>query len=397
LSPKAEGFVDRHVAEVSAVLLLASAAVVILQARNPANGVLLQARNPALVETTELARSVASGHGFTLVGVPSAHSAPLFPLILAVLLKIFGDGPAFSYSVTGLEILIQWATILLLPVLSKQLLSSRWIGYFAAVAMICLQQISLGWEASMAAVFLEIAALGSANALLSGILMGLGTLLSPMVGAAILTMHFRWSRAFVASLGLAVLLCSPWTIRNYIVFHRFIPIRDSFGLALRLSYNPLAPVTTADPQTWTTFLTYEPAFNPALRSSLTALGEAAFYEQSGQAAQQWIRGAPRKSLELVARRVIAYWLPRDRPLLIILTILSVAAIWIARRDARIMRLAIALLVVFPLPYYVVVTAPRYRVPTLWFTGLLAGLLVSKLLERGFEERARDAPGLADTL
>ena len=371
-------------------------AVVILQAQNPANAVLLVARNPALVETTELARSVASGHGFTLVGVPSAHSAPLFPLILAVLLKVFGDGPAFSYSVTGLEILMQWATILLLPVLSKQLLNSRCIGYLAAVAVICLQQISLGWEASTAAVFLEIAALVPADALLSGILMGLGTLLSPMVGAAILTMHFRWSRAFIASLGFAVLLCSPWTIRNYVVFHRFIPIRDSFGLALRLSYNPLAPVTTSDPQTWTTFLTYEPAFNPALRPSLTALGEANFYEQSGQAAQQWIRSAPRKSLGLVARRVIAYWLPRDRPLLIILTILSAAALWVSRRDARIMRLAIALLAVFPLPYYVVVTAPRYRVPTLWFTGLLAGLLVSKLWNEASKKGRVVQAGLADT-
>jgi hypothetical protein len=398
LSLQAEGFVARHVAEVNAVLLLASAAVVILQARNPANAVLLVARNPALVETTELARSVASGHGFTLVGVPSAHCAPLFPLILAALLKVFGDGPAFSYSVTGLEILIQWATILLLPVLSRQLLNSRCIGYLAAVAVICVQQISLGWEASMGAVFLEIAALGPTNAWLSGILMGLGTLLSPVAAVAILIMHFRWNRAFVASLGLAVLLCSPWTIRNYAVFHRFIPIRDNFGIALRLSYNPLAPVTFADPQTWTMFLTYEPAFNPALRPSLTTLGEAAFYEQSGQAAQQWIRSAPRKSLKLVARRVIAYWLPRDRPFLIILTLMSFAAIWISRRDTRIMRLAIALLVVFPLPYYIMMVAYRYRVPTLWFTGLLAGLLVSKLLERSFEGRARAMrPGLVDTL
>jgi hypothetical protein len=157
-------------------------------------------------------------------------------------------------------------------------------------------------------------------------------------------------------------------------------------MAMRLSYNPLALVTFSDPQTWTAFLTYEPAFNPALRSSLTALGEAAFYEQSGQAAQQWIRSAPRKSLELVARRVIAYWLPGDRPFLITLTLMSVAAIWISRRDTRMVRIALALLVVFPLPYYIVMVAYRYRVPTLWFTGLLAGLLVSKLLERGLKER-----------
>ncbi len=37
-----------------------------------------------------------------LVGVPSAHSAPLFPAILAGLLRLFGDGPAFSFSVIAL-------------------------------------------------------------------------------------------------------------------------------------------------------------------------------------------------------------------------------------------------------------------------------------------------------
>ena len=196
-------------------------------------------------------------------------------------------------------------------------------------------------------------------------------------------MNSRTYRRFLlaAAIGLAVLLCIPWTIRNYVVFHRFLLIRDNFGITMRISYSPLAPVASTDPKIWAAFLTYLPAYNPALRPTLTALGEPAFYEQSGQEAQQWIRSEPRKSLALAVRRISAYWFPRERPFLIILTIMSVAGIWISRRDARIMRLALALLVVFPLPYYLVVIAPRYRVPTLWFTGLLAGLIVSRLLER----------------
>jgi hypothetical protein len=43
-------------------------------------------------------------------------------------------------------------------------------------------------------------------------------------------------------------------------------------------------------------------------------------------------------------------------------------------------LVFALLVVFPLPYYLVLSSPRYRVPTLWFAALLAGILISKVLE-----------------
>ena len=380
-SPSAEHFLARYTAETGAVLMVASVALVIARARSPVNTALLMSQNPALVEMTELARSVASGHGFTLVGVPSAHSAPLFPLILAGILKTFGDGPAFLASVTGLEVLIQWATILLLPILSQRLFDSRLPGYFAAAVVIVSPAITLGWEGTASALLLAIAAVAPATVLLSGLLIGLGILLSPVVGAAIFVMHFRWNRAFVASLGLAVLLCSPWTIRNYAVFHRFIPVRDSFGLAMRLSYNPLAPVATTDPQLGTAFLTYEPAFNPALRPRLAALGEAAFYEQAGNEAEQWIRSQPRKAAELVTRRIVAYWFPAGQPFLAAITILSLAGICLARMNARVMRLVLVLVVVLPLPYYVVVTAPRYRTPTLWFTGLLAGWAVSELLGR----------------
>lgn len=71
-----------------------------------------------------------------LIGFPSAHSAPLFPAILAGLLRLFGDGPAFSFSVMALEIVLQWTIILLLPVVSKRLLKSAWIGYCAAAVLI---------------------------------------------------------------------------------------------------------------------------------------------------------------------------------------------------------------------------------------------------------------------
>ena len=114
LAPWIERLVARHAAEIRALLLLSATLGVILQAK---------AKNQALglgIETTEIARSLASGRGFLLTGVPSAHSAPLFPVILAGLLKVFGDGPGFSLSVVALEIVLQWAIILLLPVVSKR-------------------------------------------------------------------------------------------------------------------------------------------------------------------------------------------------------------------------------------------------------------------------------------
>jgi hypothetical protein len=370
LAPRAERVVAEHAAEIRALLLLGAILNVVLQAKNQAMGL--------GVEPTGIARSLAAGRGFMLVGVPSAHAAPLFPLILSGLLKLFGDGPPFSYSVAALEIVTQWTIFLLLPVLSKRLLNSACIGYFAAAVLIPANVIFLGVEASAAAVVLEVAAIAPLSALVSGSLMGLGALLSPVVGLAIFVMHFRWNRGFGLSLIVAALLCTPWTIRNYAVFHRFIPIRDSFGIVFRLSHNPFAGVT--DESSTVAHHQYEPVVNPEMKQKLIAMGEPAFYDRLGQDAKEWVRDNPKRSLELFAGRVVAYWFPLDQPSLAVLTLFSLAGLWLSWREASVRRLAFALLVVFPLPYYVVLNSPRYRMPTVWFSAFLVGILISRALE-----------------
>jgi len=81
-------------------------------------------------------------------GVPSAHSAPLLPFIMAGFLKLFGDGPAFSYSMIGLQILLEWAAFFILPIVAKQLLDSLFLGYCAAAVLIASNVMFLGWETS---------------------------------------------------------------------------------------------------------------------------------------------------------------------------------------------------------------------------------------------------------
>jgi hypothetical protein len=44
----------------------------------------------------------------------------------------------------------------------------------------------------------------------------------------------------LASLAIAACLVAPWTIRNYIVFHRFMPVANTLGYNLFKGYNPLA-------------------------------------------------------------------------------------------------------------------------------------------------------------
>ena len=311
-------------------------------------------------------------------GVPSAHSAPLLPFIMAGFLKLFGDGPAFSYSMIGLQILVEWAVILILPIVAKRLLDSLLVGYCAAAVLIASNVMFLGWETSPSVLMLEIAALGDASPLLCAGLIGIGMLLSPVVGLAILLIHFRWNRAFAISAAGAALLCSPWIIRNYLVFHRLIPIRDNLGLELRLSHNPHATVSMADNQM--SFMTYDPIAVQGLRKDLTRIGEPAVYEGLGQDAARWIRSNPLASLKLTFGRFVAYWLPWDHPLSAVLTVFSIWGMWLSRRNARVTRLVWVLLVVFPMPYYLIQHSLRYRAPTFWFTAVLACVLISKALD-----------------
>jgi len=380
---QAEHFAAEYGFEIRALLLLGTAARVAFYARHEGLGF--------GIEPAEIARSLASGRGFTMSGVPSAHSAPLFPFVMAGFLKLFGDGPAFSYSMIGLQIVLEWAAVLILPVVAKRLLDSLFAGYSAAVVIIISNVMSLAWEASASALMLELAAIAAPGPLLCAVLIGVGMLLSPVVGLALLVIHFRWNWAFVASAVGGAMLCSPWIVRNYRVFHRIIPIRDSMGLELRLSYNPFATVSA---ENRVALNTYDPIAVPRLRQDLARIGEAAVYDRLAKDAWGWIRANPQESLKLVFERFVAYWFPWDQPFPAIVTVLSFLGLWLSRRNALVKRLALALLVIFPIPYYIVEHSLRYRAPTFWFTALLAGILIPKAME--FSERPKVGASPAST-
>ena len=78
-------------------------------------------------------------------------------------------------------------------------------------------------------------------------------LLLPL-GLAVWTVRPRFSpRALAAparARGLALLTVSPWTIRNAIVFDRFIPVSTQLGSALAGTYNDQARTDKENPASW---------------------------------------------------------------------------------------------------------------------------------------------------
>ena len=65
----------------------------------------------------------------------------------------------------------------------------------------------------------------------------------PFCGLWIWRQRFRRSLPSLGGVALSSLVffavLSPWVIRNYEVFHRFVFLRDDFGLQLRLGQRPI--------------------------------------------------------------------------------------------------------------------------------------------------------------
>ncbi len=100
-------------------------------------------------ENVAIARSLAAGQGFSnpyyaAPTGPTAHAAPLYPALLGVIMFALGQSTTFALAIIVLELLLQGATVALLPWLSKSLFDDRTPGYIGAALMILLRLVAIG-------------------------------------------------------------------------------------------------------------------------------------------------------------------------------------------------------------------------------------------------------------
>jgi len=149
-----------------------------------------------------------------------------------------------------------------------------------------------------------------------GLLWGLALMTNPALGALLPFLlvwvvlrgrgesSLRWKRGALA-VGVAVLCCVPWTIRNYVAFHRLIPLRSNLPFELWLGNNDIFD---------------EHARNG--RKSITRTEEARRYAQLGetgyivekwQLATSFMWAHPELELRLTGRKVVAFWMGTESP------------------------------------------------------------------------------------
>jgi hypothetical protein len=114
----------------------------------------------------------------------------------------------------------------------------------------------------------------------------------------------RWKRAALAA-GVAVLCCTPWTIRNYVAFHRLIPLRSNLPFELWLGNNDIFDEHARNGRKAIT------RTEEARR--YTQIGETVYMQEKWLLATSFMKTHPGLELRLVGRKFVAFWLGTESP------------------------------------------------------------------------------------
>jgi 4-amino-4-deoxy-L-arabinose transferase-like glycosyltransferase len=205
-----------------------------------------------------LARSLAQGRGFCLVdGVPTAYRPPLYPIVLAPVVRVCGERD-LPLGLAALHLGLALGTIVF-----TYATAIRWgLGPSRAVvaaAIVALDPVAVVQSRSVMtetlAAFLVAACLASVTLpgrrgiILSGIAFGLSSLCRPSLlpGAGLTALALAWvgpeplrRRSLNALIFVAAILftMSPWAVRNWRMFGEPIWTTSHGGYTLALANNP---------------------------------------------------------------------------------------------------------------------------------------------------------------
>jgi hypothetical protein len=354
-------------------------------------------------ETGRIAKSIAEGHGFSsplaVDTGPTVWLTPVYPYVLAGVFKIWG---VYSYrslmAIVTLDDIFSALTCIPIFYIGKRVAGtvvgacSAW--YWVIFPNSVLISFEWIWDtalAALAAALILWATLAIADSkrvkdwIGYGLLWGAGL----MVNAAIFAVApflFLWLALRVRGKGLGQMwlklpaialifmgiVCVPWTVRNYVVFHRVIVFRSNFGLELWLGNNDKVP------DTWSGDLhpnDYEPE-----RAKYAKLGEIEYMRQKQSEAIQFMEAHPRDTLRFFWRRFADNWMGTWEPLQdgwskmslvnrsflvsnISLSLLGMLGVLFMYREKNQYAFPLAIFpLIYPIVYYVTHSSLRYRHP-----------------------------------
>jgi hypothetical protein len=331
----------------------------------------------------------------------SAHIAPAFPAVVALIIRVFGDQADGAYFLQWVGALVLALQLSFWPFLSRRLGMGFTAGVLGAFAFLFAGIVLLPmWEAVHVGLFAVTLAY-CAHRILAGVpswplvvfisvLWGITFLLNPVPLFAFLAL-LVWSwfsnkiskQKKFALAAIPLLVITPWFIRNYKVFGHFVMIRDNLGLELAVSNNSCAPFWFWGNFHGDCFRNLHPDESITEAEKVRDMGEYEYNQARLREAREWIRQNPGSFLKVSSQRLVAFWFPTptgnpfsdqrvSAQMLVVwlLALLSAPGLWLLwRKDRAAAGIVLIWLVLFPPVYYFIQYDVRYRYPILWATFL----------------------------
>lgn len=306
----------------------------------------------------------------------TAHVAPLYTLFVAGAFLLRSPFATFA-SLVILNAVFLGLTAALMPEISRRMLDSPMPGMVGGVLVIFATRLTPQWDAAFSALLLVCSTLAilTCRPAIAGLWCGLSLLSNPASLLAIVVLSLRSRMRVVLPVALA--MCAPWMIRNWVVLGAPYFVRDSPGLELWLSNSDRssAEVVTNQP-----FLDSHPLRRVSEAELVRTMGEGRYNGLKAREARAWIFSHPKRFLQLTLQRIWFYWFPSPREawpayLYWVITALAIAGVVLSHGNRLAMLLALAT-VAYSLTFALTATDVRHRVPSLWMSCLLAGYAVS---------------------
>lgn len=286
-------------------------------------------------EAGNIAYALEEGKGFSNVfrmeTGPTAWLAPVYPLIVAGVFKVFGAFTEHAFfACVGLNILFSSAACVPIFYAGRRIgglaiasgAAWLWVLFPNAIMM----PFEFVWDTSLSALLM--AALLAATLALAeservrdwcgyGLLWGLALMTNPALGALLPLLlgwaayrgrgarREKWQRAGM-TVAIAILCCLPWTIRNYEAFQRWIPLRSNLPFELWLGNNDIFDPHAHNGRRVITRIEEARTYGQ--------LGETEYMHEKWELATAFIKTHPGLELQLTGNKFLAFWTGVDAPI-----------------------------------------------------------------------------------
>lgn len=333
---------------------------------------------------------------------PTAHTSPVYPLLLSVVFRIFGTGEAGQIAQETSSCIMASLLWCLMPLVSSVCRIDRRVGVLAGTGGAVLPinraaETKGAFETTLIGLMLALVFVAHIrywqkrdfsvqSSFAIGALGGLAALVSPLLAVVVVGMLLIGLAVFrdgsqrhrlrfaVGTLLTMVLIMFPWALRNHYELGTFIWTRSNLGIELNVSNNDLARPNAVD-NGWA-MAKYHPRANRAELKEVSRLGEVNYNRQKRNQAMHWILSHPQEFLRLTFLRIFYTWFPKTKRPLQTLSLASVTLaaasglFMLARRDRFVAYSFVTVLVIYPSSYYVIQTSTRYVYPIEWILYFL---------------------------